>query len=79
MEITESDKAVLSLRTQRRRLESHRERVLNQIEREKKTAKELVASGQRGRALLALKKKRIQEDSLKKLDGWLINVESMVS
>lgn len=76
--ITEVDKAVLSLKAQRRRLEDHRKQVLNQIDREQAIARQLVVSGHRDRALLALKKRRIQETSLEKLDVWLINVESTV-
>lgn len=73
------DRAVLSLKTQRRRLEDHRTRVMSQINREKVIARELVATGHKDRAILALKKKRLQETTLIKLDAWLLNVESMVS
>lgn len=73
------DRAVLSLKTQRRRLEDHRTRVTTQIERETLVARQLVASGHKDRAMLALKKKRLQETTLVKLDAFLLNVESMVS
>ena len=79
LEITEVDRAVLSLKTQRRRLEDHRTRVTTQIERETLVARQLVASGHKDRAMLALKKKRLQETTLGKLDAFLLNVESMVS
>jgi charged multivesicular body protein 6 len=78
MEITEVDRAVLSLKTQRRRLTDHRIRVITQVSREEAVARQLIGAGQRDRALLALKKRRIQQASLEKLDAWLINVESMV-
>jgi charged multivesicular body protein 6 len=70
---------MLSLKTQRRHLEDHRTRVLAQIEREVLVARQLVASGHPDRALLALKKKKLQENTLKTLDAFLLNVESMVS
>ena len=79
VEITDVDRAVLSLKTQRRRLEDHRTRVMSQITREKVIARELVAAGHKDRAVLALKKKRLQETTLVKLDAFLLNVESMVS
>jgi charged multivesicular body protein 6 len=78
LEITEVDKAVLSLKTQRRRLEDHRTRVTAQIERETLVARQLVASGYKDRAMMALKKKKLQENTLVKLDTFLLNVESMV-
>ncbi|KAL0341396.1 UNVERIFIED_CONTAM: Vacuolar protein sorting-associated protein [Sesamum radiatum] len=64
--ITEVDKAILSLKT--RGLEAV-------IEAEKQAAKDLLREKKKDRALLALKKKKVQEDLLKQVDGWLINVE----
>jgi len=51
---------------------------MTQIDRENTVARELIAVGRKDRALLALKKRRIQETSLEKLDAWLLNVESVV-
>lgn len=79
LEITEVDRAVLSLKTQRHRLEDHRTRVTAQIGRETLVARQLIASEHKDRALLALKKKKLQENTLLKLDAFLLNVESMLA
>ena len=41
-------------------------------------ARQLVAQGAKGRALLALKRRALQEQQLAKLEAWLLNVEEMV-
>ncbi|KAL3828433.1 hypothetical protein ACJIZ3_017235 [Penstemon smallii] len=77
--ITEVDKAILSLKTQRRKLAQYQQQLEAVIEAEKKAAKELVRENKKDRALLALKKKRVQEDLLKQVDAWLINVEQQLA
>ncbi|EYU34253.1 hypothetical protein MIMGU_mgv1a026215mg, partial [Erythranthe guttata] len=73
--ITEVDKAILSLKTQRRKLGQYQQQLEVVIEAEKQAAKDLLREKRKDRALLALKKKKLQEDLLKQVDGWLINVE----
>ncbi|KAL6508699.1 hypothetical protein OROGR_023410 [Orobanche gracilis] len=77
--ITEVDKAILSLKTQRRKLAQYQQQLEAVIEAEKQAAKDLVREKKKERALLALKKKKVQEDLLKQVDGWLINVEQQLA
>ncbi|KAL6508694.1 hypothetical protein OROGR_023405 [Orobanche gracilis] len=77
--ITKVDKAILSLKTQRRKLAQYQQQLEAVIEAEKQAAKDLVREKKKERALLALKKKKVQEDLLKQVDGWLINVEQQLA
>ncbi|KAL8049034.1 hypothetical protein ABFX02_07G107400 [Erythranthe guttata] len=77
--ITEVDKAILSLKTQRRKLGQYQQQLEVVIEAEKQAAKDLLREKRKDRALLALKKKKLQEDLLKQVDGWLINVEQQLA
>ncbi|XP_039015945.1 vacuolar protein sorting-associated protein 20 homolog 2-like [Hibiscus syriacus] len=76
--ITEVDRAILSLKTQRRKLGQYQQQLEAVIEAEKQAAKDLIRENRKDRALLALKKKKAQEDLLKQVDTWLINVEQQV-
>ncbi|PIN07000.1 putative protein predicted to be involved in protein sorting [Handroanthus impetiginosus] len=77
--VTEVEKAILSLKTQRRKLAQYQQQLEKVIEAEKQAAKDLLRDKKKDRALLALKKKKVQEDLLKQVDGWLINVEQQLA
>ncbi|KDO39501.1 hypothetical protein CISIN_1g027325mg [Citrus sinensis] len=77
--ITDVDRAILSLKTQRRKLAQYQQQLDVVIEAEKQAARDLIRQKRKDRALLALKKKRAQEELLKQVDGWLINVEQQLA
>ncbi|XVE83384.1 hypothetical protein DITRI_Ditri16bG0084800 [Diplodiscus trichospermus] len=77
--ITEVDRAILSLKTQRRKLAQYQQQLEAVIEAEKQAARDLIREKRKDRALLALKKKKTQEELLKQVDTWLINVEQQLA
>ncbi|KAH7659813.1 charged multivesicular body protein 6 [Dioscorea alata] len=77
--ITDVDRAILSLKTQRRKLGQYQQQLETVIEAEKQAAKDLIREKRKDRALLALKKKKAQEELLKQVDAWLINVEQQLA
>ncbi|KAL0322780.1 UNVERIFIED_CONTAM: Vacuolar protein sorting-associated protein [Sesamum angustifolium] len=77
--ITQVDKAILSLKTQRRKLAQYQQQLEAVVEAERQAAKDLLREKKKDRALLALKKKKVQEDLLKQVDAWLINVEQQLA
>ncbi|KAJ4747104.1 Vacuolar protein sorting-associated protein 20 [Rhynchospora pubera] len=77
--VTEVDRAILTLKTQRRKLGQYQQQLEAVIDAEVKAAKELIAQKRKDRALIALKKKKTQEELLKTVDGWLVNVEQQLA
>lgn len=76
--ISDSDKAVLTLKTQRRKLLTEQKRIESVIEREIEIARQLISHKKQDRALLVLRKKKLQQGRLKDLDAWLVGVEKML-
>lgn len=79
VKVTEVDRAIVTLRTQRRKLGQYQQQLEAVIEAEVKAAKDLIAQKRKDRALIALKKKKVQEELLKNVDGWLMNVEQQLA
>lgn len=77
--ITDVDRAILSLKTQRRKLGQYQQQLDAVIEAEKQAARDLIREKKKDRALLALKKKKAQEELLKQVDAWVINVEQQLA
>lgn len=77
--VTDVDKAILALKTQRRKLAQYQQKLDAVIEAEKQAARDLIREKKKDRALLALKKKKTQEELLKQVDAWLINVEQQLA
>ncbi|KAA8531163.1 hypothetical protein F0562_005922 [Nyssa sinensis] len=77
--VTDVDRAILNLKTQRRKLAQYQQKLDDVIEAEKQAARDLLREKKKDRALLALKKKKVQEELLKQVDAWLINVEQQLA
>ncbi|CAI8598904.1 unnamed protein product [Vicia faba] len=77
--VTDVDRAILALKTQRRKLAQYQQKLDAVIEAEKQAARDLIREKKKDRALLALKKKKTQEELLKQVDTWLINVEQQLA
>lgn len=76
--ITDVDRAVLALKTQKRKLGEYQKRVEGAIEREERRAKELVQGKKNQQALLALKKRKLHQQQLEKVCAWVLNVEESI-
>lgn len=72
------DKAVLDLKVQRDKLTQYQKKMRAVVEKETEMARELLRKGQRPKALLALKKKRFQEQLLTKSEAQLSNLQEMI-
>lgn len=67
------------MKASRRKLEDQAKLVEVRIDHNQKVARELITQQKKDRALLALKKKKINEHQLKQIQAWLLNVEDMLS
>eukprot|EP00040_Diaphanoeca_grandis_P044636 m.13057 g.13057 ORF g.13057 m.13057 type:complete len:220 (+) comp9575_c0_seq1:124-783(+) len=76
--ITELDKTVLKIKTQRDRLTKYQKKITAINDKLRDSAKILAKKGQKEKALAMLKKRRVQETMLKQTDGQISNLEDMV-
>ncbi|EFW98558.1 snf7 family protein [Grosmannia clavigera kw1407] len=77
--VTAQDKAILDLKLQRDRLHQYQRRITVLTNRETEIARQMLAKGDKKRALLALRRKKYQESLLAKTDGQLEQLEKLTS
>lgn len=75
--INERDRAILDLKIQRDRLKQYQKKLFLIIEREHEIAKLQVKEGNKERALLALRKKKYQQNLLNNTFSQLLTVEEL--
>ncbi|KAI9804039.1 MAG: Vacuolar protein sorting-associated protein 20 [Piccolia ochrophora] len=77
--ISAQDKAILDMKTQRDKLHQYQRRITHLTDRETAIAKEMLARGDKSRALLALRRKKYQETLLAKTDAQLEQLEKLTT
>eukprot|EP01063_Lacrimia_lanifica_P005454 TRINITY_DN13226_c0_g1_i1.p1 TRINITY_DN13226_c0_g1~~TRINITY_DN13226_c0_g1_i1.p1 ORF type:complete len:210 (+),score=110.04 TRINITY_DN13226_c0_g1_i1:51-680(+) len=77
--VTDHDRALLKMKNSRDRLTKYQRHLDTVIAKEVEVARQLVKDGRKDRALLVLRKKRYQEDMLKKADAQLTNIMQMIN
>ncbi|KAL1879115.1 hypothetical protein VTK73DRAFT_7339 [Phialemonium thermophilum] len=77
--VTAQDKAVLDLKTQRDKLHQYQRRIAVLTDRETQIAKQMIAKGDKQKALLALRRKKYQESLLAKTDAQLEQLENLTA
>ncbi|KAJ1550633.1 Vacuolar protein sorting-associated protein 20 [Nowakowskiella sp. JEL0078] len=77
--VSPKDKAILDLKVQRDKLKNYKKKIVTIMDREKEIAKAHYKAGDKQRALLALKKKKYQEQLLTQTENQLFNLEQLTS
>ncbi|KAJ7092608.1 Snf7 family [Mycena epipterygia] len=77
--ITPQDRAILDLKLQRDKLKQYQRKARIVLDREHAIAKTHLATGQRDRAVIALRRRKYQQSLLVKTDGQLETLEELVS
>ncbi|KAJ9467669.1 Vacuolar protein sorting-associated protein 20-like protein 1 [Diplonema papillatum] len=77
-QVTPHDRAVLQMKGSRDRLYKYQKKLAAVIEKEVACAKQLMREGKQQRALLVLRKKKMQEQMLEKADSQLNNIQSLI-
>jgi charged multivesicular body protein 6 len=76
--VSQHDKAVLDLKTQRDKMRQYKKKIEAAMDKETEVAKEQLAAGNKKNALLCLRKKKYQATLLEKAEAQLENVQQMV-
>ncbi|MDP2437332.1 MAG: Snf7 family protein [archaeon] len=79
LEPTSHDKAELDLKNQRSKLREYKKRCALVAGQHRENARKMLGEGKKDQALLFLKKKRLQEENLKKTEGLLENLEQLIN
>ncbi|KAL2131962.1 hypothetical protein VTI74DRAFT_4389 [Chaetomium olivicolor] len=77
--ITAQDQAILDLKLQRDKLQQYQRRIAHLTSLETSVARQLLARGDKARALLALRRKKYQESLLAKTDAQLEQLEKLTA
>ncbi|KAH6997114.1 Snf7 family [Ilyonectria destructans] len=77
--VTAQDKAILDMKNQRDKLHQYQRRITVLTDKETEIAKQMLAKGDKQRALLALRRKKYQESLLAKTDAQLEQLEKLTS
>lgn len=76
--ISDRDRAQLELKRQRDRLKKYSKGMENTIAKESQIARQLLNKGEKKKAIMILKKKKMQETMLERVSGQLLNVEKLI-
>ncbi|KAI8322533.1 hypothetical protein GQ54DRAFT_246784, partial [Martensiomyces pterosporus] len=76
--ITAQDRAILDMKVQRDKLKQYQKRVQVVLDREDAIARELLLKGDKKRALLALRRRKCQEQMIRKTDDQLFNLQQLM-
>ncbi|KAJ2395002.1 Vacuolar protein sorting-associated protein 20 [Coemansia sp. RSA 2603] len=76
--ITAQDKAILDMKVQRDKLKQFQKRVQIVLDREDALARSLLLKGDKNRALLALRRRKYQEQMIEKTDNQLFNLQQLM-
>ncbi|TQV94780.1 hypothetical protein V2A60_005794 [Cordyceps javanica] len=77
--VTAQDKAILDLKIQRDKLQQYQRRITTLTDKETDIARQMLAKGDKPRALLALRRKKYQQGLLAKTDAQLAQLEQLTS
>ncbi|KAM3520480.1 hypothetical protein NHJ13051_006835 [Beauveria bassiana] len=77
--VTAQDKAILDLKIQRDKLQQYQRRIAVLTNKETDVARQMLAKGDKSRALLALRRKKYQQGLLAKTDAQLAQLEQLTA